>query len=403
MSKVIIKGLETDEEQDIANDLMAKVHFPGYYTAYSEMGAFLSNYPEFRREHTRLLMAEGQIVACLCIFTHTIRLGEARMKTGGIGNVATAGPWRRKGYAALLMEDALRYMRSHGYHLSMLFGIADFYHRWGFTSVLPEYASLIELKEADTATSESFKHRAIKPGDIPAVLKMHTLTDRESACSLIRSSGHFSNNWKRWKQARILTNDQGRVMAYFLGHPVGGEYHVDEMGAVERSWLPSLLRACVIRARGECASRIRFNAPPSHPFVQFLMQYRADHEMHTYRNSNGMMAVVNIEETLESMTAEWESLLRVSPAADLAASFTLVIDRVPYRVRAHHGAVDIARNPGPDKVSLSALEFMQLLTGYRHLDDLLCARRRSLSASAITLLRILFPKRTPYVWLADRF
>ena len=403
MSQVIIKGLETPEEQETAHDLMTKVHFPGYYPARVQLDSFIGNYPEFRREHTRLLTVSGQIVACLCIFTHTVRIGEARLKVGGIGNVTTAGPWRNRGYAALLMADTMHFLKSRGYHMSMLFGIADFYHRWGFASVLPEYTSAIELKEADAAAGDAGKHRAMKPGDIPAVLRIHGRNDADIACSIIRSSGHFTNRWERWREGRVVTDARGKVTAYFLGRPAGGEFQVDELGATDRSWHSSLLRTCLLRARQECAARIRFNVPPSHPFIHFLTQYRADHEMRTFRNSNGMMATVNLEETLECMTAEWESLVAVSSAANVSEEVTLVIDRRPFRIRVHHGAVDVAPVAGRNKVSLSQVEFIQLLTGYRYIDDVLTTKVRSVTAPAVAFLHLIFPKRAPYVWLTDRF
>ena len=309
MTKTIIKGLETTEEEEVILDQIAKVHFQGYYPVRPHLGNFLANYPEYRREHTRMLLVDGQLASCLCLFTHTIRIGEARMKMGGIGNVTTVGPYRGKGYAALLMCDTVRFMKAHGYHMSTLFGIADFYHRWGFTSVLPEYASVIDLRETGGVTGRMERTRTMKPGDIASALLMHNRNDAASSCSIIRSSGHFSNRWERWKKARVMTDGRGRVVAYYLGRPVGDEFLVDELGVLDRTWFESLLRACVVNAHAEYTAKVRFSIPPSHDFVKYLMQYRSDHETHVYRNSNGMMAAVNVEETLECMIPEWESSL----------------------------------------------------------------------------------------------
>ena len=403
MPKTIIKGIETAEEEEVILDQIAKVHFQGYYPVRSQLGTYLANYPEYRREHTRVLLVDGQLASCLCLFTHTIRIGEARMKMGGIGNVTTVGSYRGKGYAALLMSDTVRFMKAHGYHVSTLFGIADFYHRWGFTSVLPEYASIIDLREAGNLPGHAERTRAMKPGDITSALLMHNRNDAGSSCSIIRSSGHFSNRWDRWKKARVMTDGRGRVVAYYLGRPAGEEFLVDEMGALDRTWFEPLLRACVANAHAEYTSRVRLNVPPSHDFVKFLMQYRSDHETHVYRNSNGMMASVNIEETLECMIPEWESSLLNAMTSSLCATVTLIIDRVPYRIRAHRGSVDVAIAPGENKISLSAQEFVQVLTGYRYIDDLIASKRRSLNSTALPLLKALFPKRTPYVWQMDRF
>lgn len=401
MSAIVIKGVENPEELNAVRELMAKVHFSDYYTGMQWLDVSDQGYPEYKREHNRLLYAEGELAAALRIFTYTMRIGEARLKMGGIGCVTTAGPSRQKGYAAKLMSDSLQYLFSHGYHVSTLFGIAEFYHRWGFASALPEYASMIDVREAALAPAPVFKHRTMKPGDIPAVQRIHTRNDNETACSVIRLGGHISARWERWKKARIITNDKGRVLAYFMGNAQGTEFVVEEAGALEYAWCAAVLNACMTLAKKECASRIRFAMPPSHPFIRYLLQYRSDHEMHVSRNSNGMLAVVHIEETLECMIPEWESRLRSATA--LCAEITLMVKRKPYRIRAHHGAVDIAAMNGTNKISLSRVELAQLIAGARHPDEILAIKRRVVNASGAALLAAIFPKRTPYIWLIDRF
>lgn len=403
MSQIVIKGVETTEEQEAAYDLICKVHYPGYYGFRSTIDTFLANYPEYRREHTRIAVVDGQIVACLCIFTHTSRLGESRMKMGGIGNVTTVGPWRRKGIAALMMSEAMRYMKTRGYHLAMLFGIADFYHRWGFASALPEYASVIDCREADIATDTNCKQRLLKPSDIALLVKIHDKNDEETACSLIRTSGHYTARWDRWKDAHVLTTDQGKIVAYYLGKPSGNELRIEELSALDYSWHEPLLKMCVKHALREYASQIRFLLPPSHPFIKFLMRYRTDHEMHIYRNANGMMALVNLEETLECMAAEWESLLVRHGMVKEDAEITLIIDKAPFRLHIHRGSVAVVPGHGKNKLAFSSTEFIQILTGYRFHDELLSAKRRSIDPMGRRLFASLFPKRTPYVWLPDRF
>jgi hypothetical protein len=100
-----------------------------------------------------------------------------------------------------------------------------------------------------------------------------------------------------------------------MGQSQSGEYVVEDAGILDYGWCPALLNACMTMAKNECASRIRFTMPPPHPVVRYLLHYKSDHEMHVSRDSNGMLAVVNIEETLECMIPEWESRLKM--AADL--------------------------------------------------------------------------------------
>ena len=79
------------------------------------------------------------------------------------------------------------------------------------------------------------------------------------------------------------------------------------------------------------------------------------------------------------------------------------MERKPYRIRAHHGAVNVVAMTGTNKVSLSMVELAQLISGVRHLDEMLAVKRRVVKASGKALLAAIFPKRTPYIWHIDRF
>ena len=143
--------------------------------------------------------------------------------------------------------------------------------------------------------------------------------------------------------------------------------------------------------------------PPSHPFLQLLLQYRSVHEMEITRSRGGMMSFVSLEETLESMIPEWESQLLQSSLCNQRIEVTLVVAHAAYRIRADRGAISIAPAAGPNKLSVTAAELMHLLTGYRYLDEVFNRKRRMITPDARAFLALLFPKRTPYVWNLDRF
>ena len=135
----------------------------------------------------------------------------------------------------------------------------------------------------------------------------------------------------------------------------------------------------------------------------FLAKHAAALELEPVLETGGMMALVNVEETLESMIPEWENRLSISRAADLRVEFTLVVDRVPFRIRANKGAIDVARCSGTNKVSLHRAGLLHMITGYRGADEILFSEHRLLTAAARETIALLFPKRAPYVWPLDRF
>ena len=397
-----VRAVETEEELRLANDLMAKSQAADYFSAMHWLETCGASYPGYVREHTRIALRDGEVAGALRLNTETVRLGEARLKTGGIGWVSTAFRHRHKGVCTALIQDAFRYLERHKYHVAMLFGIPFFYHRFGFTTTLADYAITMDAAEAAAAPAQLRVRRA-KPGDIQAVQTIHNANDTATACSLLRTGAHITNKWDRCKTLRVLTDERGKVEAYFFARSGEGGLHVEEVGVADPAVCPDVLAACARAALDASAGRLRFLVPPSHAFAHFLIQYKSTHEMSVVRDAGGMMAFVDIGETFESMIPEWESRLARSAARSLRTELTLVVDDACYRVRANRGAVDIAGGSGKNKLSLEPAELMHLLTGYRHIEDVLTPHKGVLAPDARAVLATVFPKRSPYVWPFDRF
>lgn len=403
MPKLTLRGVTTDDELAMANDLMGRVHFQEYSPGARWLRESGAGYPGFRREHTRIAILQGQLAGALRLTTDTIRIGEARLRMGGLGCVTTAGPYRHQGVARELILDTLRYMRAHKYHVSMLFGIPNFYHRFGFATSLSEYATVISVREALDVEHLPCKPRDFKPGDIRAVQKIHEDNDAHIPCSLVRGAAHIANQWHRWKETQVLMDEKGRVLAYYVPALLEDELQILDLGTHNYRFCGSLLHACARKAREQSCARIRFLAPPSHPLMQYLLRFRSVQETRIPRNEGGMMAFADLGETLESMIPEWELHLQNSELREQDVEVTLLIDRNPIRLRAHRGALGIAAVSGANKVSLTTLDLVHLVTGFRYVEEILAAERRILTPSARALLETIFPKRHPYVWHNDRF
>lgn len=403
MDDLILRGVENDDELLQANALMAKAHTRSFFDSLHWMETCGAGYPGFRREHTRIALWKGELAGALRLTTHTIRIGEARLKTGGLSWIATDVRHRHKGIARELMVHSLQFLKTRNFHVAMLFGIPNFYHRFGFATTLAEYSTKVTVEEALVAPSGTARVRPGKPGDIQAIQKIHYANDADVACSLVRTGAHITNTWERWKPLRVLTDHAGKVIAYFLPQRLEDEILVEDAGVSNSALCGAIVRACGELAREEYLAKIRFSGPPVCPMIQYLHRYKSTHEMRVTRDQGGMMAFVNLEETLESMLPEWESLLLQSAAKNLQAEVTLIVERTPFRIRANRGAIAIDSSSGSNKVSLSFTDLMHLITGYRYLEDILAEHRRFLTPPARELLAALFPKRTPYVWNVDRF
>jgi predicted acetyltransferase len=399
---IAVKPVETRDELRKALDLMGSVHDDAEPSAAHWLQHCSTQYPLFRTEHARVAVHRHEVLAALLLTTDTIRIGEARLKMGGLGWVATSPRHRRKGICRQLINDTLRYMSEHGYHLSMLFGIPHFYEQFGYVTSMADYFVLMDTIEALSFASP-FKSYAAKPGEVSSIQRIHNANDARVACSIVRTSGHMQNKWSRWSDWRLLKDDQGKAVAYLLARRDTDALNVFEVGVAERAGCAAVVRCAAEIAEEEGLARLRFWVPPTHVMGRFLTQFRSTHEMRVERDGGCMMRLVNTAETLESMIPEWESVLAASAAREWRTEFTLLVDGTPYRVRTNRGAVDVAATTGSNKVSMKAGDLAHLITGYRDPADVLAERHYLMSGEARTLFALLFPKRCPYVWRFDRF
>lgn len=68
---------------------------------------------------------------------YQMRFGAAQLKMGGICRVGTKEEHRNKGYSRRVMDHTIVFMSENGFDVSMLFGIPNFYHKFGIEVWFP--------------------------------------------------------------------------------------------------------------------------------------------------------------------------------------------------------------------------------------------------------------------------
>jgi GNAT superfamily N-acetyltransferase len=389
------------EEAQLAHDLIAQGHAESDSAGlwFADWG---KGYPGFAPNHTRVAFWRGELAGALRIHSETMRLGEARLKMGGLGWITTTDRHRGKGVTRSLLVDALNYLQSNRYHLAMLFGSPNVYYPLGFVTALPDYAITTETLEA-IKMENPYRLRRFKAGDLRVVQRIHDDNDSAVACSILRNSGHFANKAKETATAYVLADHDGRVVAYFFVEDCGGYLAVEEAGVREQIHCGAVLSACGEIAAELSLGTIQFRVPPPHSFARFMLDFPSSHERIVVSDGGGMLALTDLGETLESLVPEWESLLHASPLRDRYVEVTIHADGESFRIRGNRGAVDCSAANGANRISLNERELIQLITGYRRADDLFESRRTFMAPEAREFLTVLFPERNPYVWPFDRF
>src|SRR5215213_1951439 len=136
-----------------------------------------------------LLQLDGRQVSRVVIVPMVMRIGAAVVRMDGIGGVGTEEEFRNRGYSRRVMETAIEEIRRGDAALSTLFGIEDFYQKFGYETTGPEYTVVLPLAEATAPTRSlprGWRFRPLTPDDMPEVMRLYHANTRRSTGALVR-------------------------------------------------------------------------------------------------------------------------------------------------------------------------------------------------------------------------
>ena len=398
---ITFKGVETDEELRRAHLLMTSQDPAPYTPSIHWLNHHAERYPQYFREHTRIACVNGDVVAALRITTDTMRIGEARLKVGGIGWIA------HKSDSTIihsLVEETTRYLQEHRYHISVIFAPIHAYTENGYAQSLNDNTIKLPLDKIRHPPIPNQCIRAMKPGDISAILQIYTDKYRHVPCSILREYTHMSIKWDVLKQATVLTSLKGVVEGYWLSSVKGDEVHIYEIAMQHDVQYSSVLAYCKTLAHDHLTTRLVLHIPHEHPLTQYLHNSSLPIEYaHATSPNKGLVRIIDLEETLESMIPEWEHRIHKSLLRERHCEVTMMVEGTPYRIRIHYGVLDIAKQVGKNKFTVSRQTFTHLLTGFDHFGEIWSQDRRLINREGKALLEVLFPKLNPYITPFDHY
>ncbi len=364
------------------------------------------------REHGRELWPDSEDWASrLWVIDYTMRIGQATVRMAGIGGVETHWKQRMHGYARQLLEDTVRYMQVEGYAVSMLFGIENFYTKFGYASCLAASSFKVKTRDAEVAAewAKPYRARPIASADMPAVLDLYNAHNADRTGSIVRTPANFTEfhkgTWYGAPPETLLWEDEtGRLLGYAVWDKYPKAVKVAELEAWDDALFPTLLAAFAVQAVEKRCEDISFYMPPDHPFAEFAQRYGVEWTVTYTRHGAGMMRILNQQPLFEAIAPELERRLAASPLAGHTGVLALQTDLGMTTLHFAAGHVTVNGETSADMcLTLPQSALMQLLMGYRRARDVLNDPAVSLTGTGLPLLDALFPKGSPYPWLADHF
>lgn len=395
-----VRAIQDAEELRQARLLLREMHSERYPSEAEWLSHQLTNGPRYSPDHIRVAVRNDHIIGAVRLSSEILRIGESRLKMGGISWVAVEPKFREIGIAAAMVDNALQYFSEHGFHIAICFTRDEIFYRSSFVPVFEQRVTSIGCEAVNTSLiTTPYRIRPIKPGDLPNVHRMRTRQENFALCTLLREYAHLANKWALIEPGYVVTDDDGLVQAFFLPHIHERRICIDECCVRDATQVATLMEYIEVFAREHSLDEIVFNLGDHHPLQHTLSTRTPDRKV--YENVGGVR-IVDLEETLESMVPEWESRINQSLLRELDEEVTLVIDTTPYRIRTHYGVVDIARQSGRNKFSVDQLGLTQLLCGAIPLVEIYTLAPRLITTMGKVMLETLLPQRHPSYSYLDR-
>ncbi|MBN2392788.1 MAG: GNAT family N-acetyltransferase [Anaerolineae bacterium] len=372
------------------------------------------------RDHKRELWIDGveEAVSRLLVIEYAMRIGTAVVRMAGIGDVHTHWQHRRKGYMRHLYEDSVRYMIAEGYDISMLFGIENFYTKFGYAAGLAAFECKVKTRDAEVAAAsntaakaaaKSYVTRSIGEADMPAVLELYNANNATRVCSVVRTLEDFSKFEKgTWygtpPDTQLWEDANGKLLAYAAWDHYDKAMKVAEVEARNDAIFPTILSFFAAQAVDKRCEDVQLFIPPDHPFAEYVQRFGAEWKLVYPRYGSGMLRLLNPLPFFEKIVPELERRLALSHSTDYAGALTLQTDLETVALVINRGNVAVTSQAQEGlRLELSQDKLTQLAIGYRSARDVLNDPQVTAHGDVLPLLDILFPKRTPYIWVADHF
>lgn len=369
------------------------------------------------------LTLEGEEVSRAFIIPMTVRYGVATLRMDGIGGVATEDEHRHKGYSRRVMEASVARMRSGPAGVSMLYGIRDFYPKYGYATLGPETA--IELHDLDGMGEipAGWEVRPARVEDFAAIRAIYDESTAEATGALLRADDSLS--WSRLRESIEKDDGECRVAVDAAGTVEGYAWRASRHWWMEHwmHWSPAglktgeafardplaadaLLAGCAAWARALQQERISLTTPLDGHLAGAAMLRTSEVWYRFTRDGEFMGRVVGIQKLFRAIQPE---LTRVWALAAPGLTFRGVVlfdtGEDIGRLRLGDDGVEVI-DEGADEmtalhVELGTGELARLVFG--GLPTTYLTRLPGVTPAAVGVLTALFPHRLPYIYPPDRF
>ena len=366
------------------------------------------------------------MVACTCFWSQTWEYEGIRFGFGRPEIVGTDPEYRNRGLVRSMFEEIHARSEAEGHLAQGITGIRYFYRQFGYEYALNlggrRVTGISLIPAAKENEPEPYMLRDATEEDIPLIVELYDRRRRESMVSSPLEANWLRYHLSTWNvvetednwHVQIIVDRAGVALGFLLLPVIRWGRSMDvfalevEPGVNLQAVLPPVLRALAVEGQHLKAKpgagpllEIAFSLGATHPVYEVLGSSLTTRRVLPYA---WYVRVADVPRFLRHVAPALEGRLRESPLGGYSGELRISLYRGGLRLVFEDGRLKLAeswRTPAYASVEDAAfppLVFLQLLFGYRSLDELRYAFPDVwVKDEAELVLKTLFPVKPSWV------
>ena len=393
--EMIAKSADPGEYDEVREIVKAAFEHPDLELALVK--TITNDDPNFHKGDLRIVRDNGKAVSMMLIIRKTLRIGEALVNGAIVAPVATHPSYGRRGYCSAVMRDALEYMKTEGFDITILWGHPWLYTHYGYSPSMLSAKLVIDAKSPKQSGEYGRTIRPLRETDLDQVARIYNSNTRRTSCTEVRSPNLGEWIVKDTIKFEVITNQAGIISGYLVFGTDWGRPSVLEVGTIDDETSETILNRILEEIAKKGLKEIMCPVSPDHPFARYAFWHDAEIRVNRGKGA-GMARVLNLASILEKMSEEFERRLHYSELHYIDHSLTIATEESSAVIDIRGDNVTLETGLESDyRIDLPLDCLNPLITGYRGIREVLNDPRVKVKGGeeATRILEVLFPTGHP--------
>jgi predicted acetyltransferase len=356
--------------------------------------------PSFQKGDLRVAKIHGKIVSMMMLKRRPLRIGAAVVNGAIVAPVATHPGYQGKGYCSAVMRDAIRFMKTQDFDMTILWGNPWLYPHYGYSPAMLTTEVVVKPKQADSSEAETYEFRPFSAADLEQITLIYHSNTAMRTCAEVRSP--TTCEWKPGGSKatlQVLIDKRGRVTGYLALGTDWGRPCAHEIGVLNDEASKAIFNHILGIARNQGLKEFYCIISPDHPFARFAFWHDSEIRIRSGGGA-GMVRLLNLVTLMTKMEKEFERRLNRSELYDQECTLRISSEEGFAFLDINRGCVSVSskrmKSDYQLDIPLSCLN--PLVTGYKDIDELVKNPNVKVKGGkrAVRLIQVLFPSGLPF-------